>query len=262
MKELTTSSHLYIQETMQQINTLVKVNDYKEVQEITELNLKNKNIATLGNEFIQFISWHHLLANYNLKEITYDQCIEGLEQLIGDNDNYQLKQSFQDLKIKNVIGNILTQHKQYEKATRYYQDILSKDIKMEQYYKLKLKVYFNLSKLYFLQCDYQHAYEIAKDGIYSSIKNEDMSVLASLYVQAGQALSMIVHKDEHDRVLDYYNKAIQLYTILNLGWYVDFVRQELIPLLEKKAAENDIDPTLSVSNKKKKRRKIKSIFTG
>ncbi|KMK76747.1 helix-turn-helix domain-containing protein [Alkalihalobacillus pseudalcaliphilus] len=233
IKELSTTSYLYIQETMSEIDRLVKLNDYKEVFEITKLNLKNHTLKTLGNEFNQYIRWHNILSSYYINQINYKQCINELEELIDVQQDYLLKQSYQDLKIKNVIGNILTQNKQYKKATIYYQDILSKNIKIEGYYKLKLKVYFNLSKLMFLRSEYQMSTEIAHEGILLSIKQEDISVLPNLFVQFGQSLSMLADRDpvQQNQVLEYYTNAINLYKVLQRQWYVDFINKELIPIL-------------------------------
>ncbi|MCA1322357.1 helix-turn-helix transcriptional regulator [Bacillus tianshenii] len=179
----------YITETMSKIEHILIQKDYTELYEITNFERILRVKRNLGGKFNQFIDWHYYRAAQLRGLMSWRECVDQLYLLINSKEINRVQ--FQDLKIKNVIANILTENGQIAEALHNYQEILQADIPLETYQKFKLKVYFNLSKLLFIMEDYSQSVKIAKDGIALSKKLEDFSMLGNLYTQAAQSMIKI-----------------------------------------------------------------------
>ncbi|MFE7062091.1 helix-turn-helix domain-containing protein [Sutcliffiella sp. NPDC057660] len=184
----------YITETMSKIEQILIQKDYTELYEITNFERILRKKRNLGGKFNQFIDWHYYRAAQLRGLMSWRECVDQLYLLVDSKEINRVQ--FQDLKIKNVIANILTENGQIAEALHNYQEIIEADIPLETYQKFRLKVYFNLSKLLFIKEDYSHSIEIAKEAIALSKKLEDFSMLGNLYTQAAQSLLKIDPKAE------------------------------------------------------------------
>ncbi|KMJ56907.1 hypothetical protein AB685_19500 [Bacillus sp. LL01] len=209
----------YVLSTTQLINNYLKTANYAEIFELTTLERKLRNKRDLGEEFNQFIDWHFYRSSYAKGNITWQVCVENLTFLINDKSIF--KQQFQDLKIKNVIANILADNGVYNRALNIYKEILSHNLDMDSYHRFTLKIYFNLSKMHFFDMKYKESLEVAEKGIKGSLRLEDFSVLGNLYTQAAQSL---VQLDGYNRlVIDYLEKARVIFILQKRENYVDFI---------------------------------------
>lgn len=140
----------------------------------------------LGRMFNQFVDWHYFRSSQIIGLISWEECVEHLKQLLLSKEINKVH--FQDLRIKNVIANVCAENRDYKEAQKHYNDILNTNIKLEAFQRFKLKVYFNLSKLYFYEKLYEQSIEIAEKGIKLSKELEDISMLGNLYLQASQSM--------------------------------------------------------------------------
>lgn len=213
----------YVLSTTQLINNYLKTANYSEIFELTTLERELRNKRDLGEEFNQFIDWHYFRSSYAKGSITWQACVDNLTILINDKSIY--KQQFQDMKIKNVIANILAENGVYNNAQNIYNEILSHKLDMDSYHRFTLKIYFNLSKMHFFELKYKESLEVAEKGIMESLRLEDISILGNLYTQAAQSLMQL--DGGSSVVIDYLKKAKVIFTLLKRENYLDFINSLL-----------------------------------
>lgn len=211
LEKITYRQEQYINDTYSYINQLVKQDKFEDVMEITNYEL-NRETGYKDESLELFLKWQLAVSSYELKRLTWEECIEQLQTLL-DSNHYSVKQQFMNIRIKNSMGNVLANNEQYPQALTIFNEILKEEINMEGYHRMKLKVYFNISKLYYIMENYGQSHHYATEGIRISLKMEDLSVLGPLYVQAGQ--SLFRQNGDKIKILQHYQNAtfiFQLYS--------------------------------------------------
>ncbi|MCM3617904.1 helix-turn-helix transcriptional regulator [Sutcliffiella horikoshii] len=228
------NNQTYISDTIISIEEYVKSKKYHEVHEITKLERKLSKARDLGRMFNQFIDWHFFRSAQLIGLISWEECVEQLKLLLLSKERNKVH--FQNLRIKNVIANVYAENGDYKEALKHYTDILNVNIKLEAYRRFKLKVYFNLSKLYFYENLYEQSIEVAERGIKLSQELEDISMLGNLYIQASQ--SMLKLKDyESSNIQVYLDNAKFVFQMTNNQKCLEFIGN-----LEKQVAELKLSP--------------------
>ncbi|MDX8361626.1 helix-turn-helix domain-containing protein [Cytobacillus sp. IB215316] len=195
--------NMYTSDTIMLIEKLIKEKKYDDIFELTLRERKILNSSLFSQKYIQYINWQYWRSAQYLGKISWKKCVEQLNQLT----NQQTKEIplFQDLRIKNVIANVLAENKQEEKAKKIYQELLEYDIEIYEYHKFKLIIYYNLSKLYTEIEEYRLAIDIANKGINFSKKIEDMSILGNLFFQV--AICLFQLNENKDYTKHYFEQA-------------------------------------------------------
>ncbi|MCM3619798.1 helix-turn-helix transcriptional regulator [Sutcliffiella horikoshii] len=220
-QNIASQNTMYITETKDNIEKLLREKKYSDILELTSFERKLRKDRNLGEQFNQFIDWHHYRAAQLNGNIGWEECVEELNQLVKSKALHSTQ--FQVLKIKNVIGNVLAENKEDDAAQMTYEEILSENIPLESYQKFKLKVYFNLAKLHFYKEDYTKTILVAKEGINLSISLEDMSMLGNLYLQAARGM-INLNYDKND-VMQYLSDAQFVFRLLKKDWHLQFIDQ-------------------------------------
>ncbi|WP_404445940.1 helix-turn-helix transcriptional regulator [Sutcliffiella horikoshii] len=223
------NNQTYISDTIISIEEYVKTKKYHEVYEITKLERKLSKSRDLGRMFNQFIDWHFFRSSQLIGLISWEECVEHLELLLLSKERNKVH--FQNLRIKNVIANVYAENGDYKEALKHYTDILNADIRLEAYRRFKLKVYFNLSKLYFYEKLYEQSIETAEKGIKLSKELEDISMLGNLYIQASQSLLKLKIVDTNN-IKHYLANAKFVFQMTNNQKNLEFIDE-----LEKQVAE-------------------------
>ncbi|MGD6778517.1 helix-turn-helix transcriptional regulator [Sutcliffiella horikoshii] len=228
LEKITFRQEQYVNDTYSYIEQLIKQDNFEELLEITNYELKRE--TGYKDESLElFLSWQQAISRYELKQITWEECISQLYNLL-DSNHYSIKQQFLNIRIKNSIGNVLANNEQYTDALAIFTEILKEEINMDGYHRMKLKVYFNVSKLYYVMEDYKKSHHYAIEGIRISLIMEDLSVLGPLYVQAGQSLFRL--KGNRNKILDLYNNALFMFRLYGREDYISVV-QKLTLMLNK-----------------------------
>ncbi|WP_404348153.1 helix-turn-helix transcriptional regulator [Sutcliffiella horikoshii] len=216
------NNQTYISDTITSIEEYVKSKKYHEVYEITKFERKLSEARDLGRMFNQFIDWHFFRSSQLIGLISWEECVENLKLLLLSKERNKVH--FQNLRIKNVIANVYAENGDYKEALKHYTDILNTNIKLEAYRRFKLKVYFNLSKLYFYEKLYEQSIEIAEKGIKLSLKLEDISMLGNLYIQASQSMLKLKNFDS-STIQDYMNNAKFIFQLTENQKNLDFIKE-------------------------------------
>ncbi|MGY3718034.1 helix-turn-helix domain-containing protein [Sutcliffiella cohnii] len=209
----------YVFTTKQTIEELVKEKKYDDILDITKFERKLRSNRDLGSNFNQYIDWHYFRSAQLKGQVSYKTCVDELSNLI--NKRGKDKSHFQDLQIKNVIANVLSENGQESEAITLYHEIIEHEVPHNEYSKLKLKVYFNVAQLYVQIKEYNKAIKTAFEGIDYSIKLENMSMMGNLNLQI--ALSKYNLGEDNEEIKEYLYKAKFFYETLNRKWYVNFV---------------------------------------
>ncbi|QFT90787.1 Helix-turn-helix domain protein [Bacillus sp. THAF10] len=223
------NNQTYISDTIISIEEFVKKKKYHDVYEITKLERKLREARDLGRMFNQFVDWHYFRSSQIIGLISWEECVEHLKQLLLSKEINKVH--FQDLRIKNVIANVCAENRDYKEAQKHYNDILNTNIKLEAFQRFKLKVYFNLSKLYFYEKLYEQSIEIAEKGIKLSKELEDISMLGNLYLQASQSMFKL-RKFNSITIQDYIVNAKFLFQLTKKQQSLEFIKE-----LEKQISE-------------------------
>ncbi|WP_047970185.1 helix-turn-helix domain-containing protein [Bacillus sp. LL01] len=223
------NNQTYISDTIISIEEYVKAKKYHEVYEITKLERKLREARDLGRMFNQFVDWHFYRSSQIIGLISWEECVEHLKLLLLSKEINKVH--FQNLRIKNVIANVYAENGDYKEALKYYTDILKANINLEAYRRFKLKVYFNLSKLYFYEKLYEQSIEIAEKGIKLSRELEDISMLGNLYIQASQSMLKLKTFDSNT-IKEYMDNAKFVFQITKKQKNLEFIKE-----LEKQVSE-------------------------
>ncbi|MGD6776342.1 helix-turn-helix domain-containing protein [Sutcliffiella horikoshii] len=230
-EKITFRQEQYVNETYSYAEQLVKQDNFKELLELTNFEL-NRTSGYKDPSLDLYLRWQRAICSYELKEATWEQCVCQLQNLL-DSNHYSIKQQFMNIRIKNSMANVLANNEKYIEALSIFNEILNEEINMDGYHRMRLKVYFNLSKLYYVMEDYKKSHHYALEGIRISLKMEDLSVLGPLYVQAGQ--SLFRQKGNQKTVSTFYDNALFLFRLYGREDYIQVV-EKLIDMLDAKCS--------------------------
>lgn len=225
-RTLEEEQNIYTNSTVAMIEKLTKEKRYEEVYELTAAERKNMKYTIFPHKYIQYIHWQYWRSAQYIGVVSWEKCVEELNNLT----NHQKKEipKFQDLRIKNVLANVLAENKQHEKAKQIYQELLQYDVDTQEYNKLKLKVFYNLTRLYVEDEEYHLAVETAQQGIHYSKKVEDMSAVGNLLFQI--ALCYFQLNEDKARTKQYFEQAKFFYEFLDHSIHVKYVETYLAHL--------------------------------
>lgn len=226
-EKITFRQEQYVNETYSYIEQLIKQDNFKELLELTNFEL-NRSSGYKDPSLDLYLRWQRAICSYELKEVTWEHCVSQLQNLLESN-HYSIKQQFMNIRIKNSMANVLANNEQYLEALSIFNEILIEDINMDGYHRMRMKVYFNLSKLYYIMEDYNKSHHYALEGIHISLKMEDFSVLGPLYVQAGQ--SLFRQKGNQEKVFNFYDNALFFFRLYGREDYIEVV-EKLIDMLD------------------------------
>ncbi|WNB92543.1 helix-turn-helix domain-containing protein [Bacillus sp. NEB1478] len=212
----------YISTTIEWIEKLNTNKNYEELYEITKFERSN-NLKSYGYQYEQFINWHYYLASYYLKFMSYVEVTDQLKELLSAN-NLLDQDNYQDLKIHNSIAAIYAENKDYTNSYKYYEAILNKTIYIDSFKKFRIKVMYNLSKVYTLDQRYNDALQIIDQAIDDSLKQESFYVLGQLYYQKGLCFENL--KESYDKISLNYKNAIFIFKLQNKDMYMDLIKEK------------------------------------
>ena len=212
--------HDYVGEVKDLLAKARRKRDYNLVEEIVT-DEENKPLFS-GGEPRSYLLWNKGIAIYHLK---YDsvKAIETLKSALS-NTEVELLYSELDTNILNSICIIYRNETQFS-CSRWYFEIarkLTEEHPLRQNYRLRLKVLYNLSKVYTNLGDHSQSLDLCKIGLRICNDNEDMFLLADFHYQMGRNY---LYLDNNENGMDNWEKAKQLLSIQG--------KKELLVLIEK-----------------------------
>ncbi|MGM7722955.1 helix-turn-helix domain-containing protein [Metabacillus sp. Hm71] len=221
-KILLNDAQEYIQETEKYLEELLKKKNYEEAFQICSSELSQKN-RQMGYKFDQIINWVYIVSSYYLKKMDFHSSINKLNALL-DHSHPLYGQDFLDFKIQNSIAIIFAENQLYQESLEQYHILLSYKDFLSQHFRFHIKIYYNLSKLYFLLNDYEKSLTFANLGIKMSVLNEDISMAGQLYFQKGMSLEGLI-KDTSE-IKQSYQNSFFIFQLLNRDNYMEMVKEQ------------------------------------
>ncbi|WP_216831518.1 helix-turn-helix domain-containing protein [Alkalihalobacterium elongatum] len=174
----------YIDSTKETIKLLAKEKKYDDIYRLTSIELNNSHNIVHEN-YNKFLKWFHLIASYEIKKITYQECLDELNKIKKQNGIVG-NADFLDLQILNSIAILYIENGYFEECFQCYEHILNvKNVKIHEFKIFKIKVCYNYGKALLLQGDLDKGIEVINLGIKESKKNEYMGYLGLLYYEKG-----------------------------------------------------------------------------
>ncbi|MDX8365242.1 helix-turn-helix domain-containing protein [Cytobacillus sp. IB215665] len=211
--------NIYASDTVTLLEKLVKEKDYQQIFELASTERINLKFNFFSQKYIQYINWQYWRSAQYLGKVSWEECVKELNNLI----NHQTKEIplFQDLRIKNVIANVLAENRQEKEAKNIYLKLLAYDLDLYDYQKLKVKVFYNLATLYIESKEYDLAQDTANKGIHYSKKIEDMCILGNLFFQV--ALCSFQLNKNKDQTNYYFEQAKFFYKFFGHSMNVEYI---------------------------------------
>ncbi|WP_299091641.1 hypothetical protein [uncultured Metabacillus sp.] len=200
----------------------MKKKNYEEAFQICSSELSQKN-RQMGYKFDQIINWVYIVSSYYLKKMDFHSSINKLKALL-DRSHPLYGQDFLDFKIQNSIAIIFAENQLYQESLEQYHILLSYKDFLSQHFRFHIKIYYNLSKLYFLLNDYEKSLTFANLGIKMSVLNEDISMAGQLYFQKGMSLERLI-KDTSE-IKQSYQNSFFIFQLLNRDNYMEMVKEQ------------------------------------
>ena len=220
-EKITFRQEQYINDTYTYMEKLIKEDKFEELLELCNFELKRES-GYKDQSLEIYLKWQRAVASHELDLSTWKECVLELQSLL-QNDHYSIKQQFLNIRIKNSLGNVLASKGQYKEALQIYKEILEEDVNMDGYDRMKLKVFFNLSKTFYIMENYEESYHYSIEGIQLSLLKEDLSMLGSLYVQAGQSLFRM--QGNKEKIMNLYENATFIFKIYGRDDYINVVKK-------------------------------------
>jgi HTH-type transcriptional regulator, pleiotropic regulator of extracellular virulence genes len=196
----------------EKILNLVQNKHYEEVYKIAENELqKNK----CHPEFKQFLIWQYNVSGYYLKKVDSATCLTELKLLLKK-ETYGTD-ILQDLLIKNSIANLYAEKREFKNSIKCYESILCANIDSREYNVLKVKVFYNLCKVLYLDNQIEHSLSKVDQAIEVLRQNHDMSLLGQIYFQKGECLEKLDYPIKD--ISDCYKNALFFFKLLKLPYY-------------------------------------------
>jgi HTH-type transcriptional regulator, pleiotropic regulator of extracellular virulence genes len=196
----------------EKILNLVQNKHYEEVYKIAENELqKNK----CHPEFKQFLIWQYNVSGYYLKKVDSATCLTELKLLLKK-ETYGTD-ILQDLLIKNSIANLYAEKREFKNSIKCYESILCANIDSREYNVLKVKVFYNLCKVLYLDNQIEHSLSKVDQAIEVLRQNRDMSLLGQIYFQKGECLEKLDYPIKD--ISDCYKNALFFFKLLKLPYY-------------------------------------------
>lgn len=213
----------YIKDVKHQLRKAMRYRDYKLVFEIVRSEKKNACFTPVEHQ--QLLIWHEGVSTYYVKR-NFEQSMKLLLQAL------QLREktsntiySMTEIGIFNSIGILHNEEKKFETSVESFMKALLELKKVQKNVdKMKLKIYFGLSKSLCSLERYKEAMKYCKEGLNICHKKESFYLLGEIHFQL--AISYY-HLRNKDRSLYHFNKASNVFDVVNNEVYKKIVTSNI-----------------------------------
>ncbi|MFB4166262.1 helix-turn-helix domain-containing protein [Alteribacillus sp. JSM 102045] len=177
----------YIQETKDRIEELVTNWKYEEALDIIREELKNPLFRKPTHR--KFLLWQRSICHFYVTDEKED-AIELLKVSMDIETNSKKTISTVDIAMQMSLGNMYSDIQNYELALYYYEEALRMSKKLPAYRSNPpmIKIYYNLSLVYYRMHEFEKAIKVASEGIDLNYKKNSVFLLGEFYYQRGISL--------------------------------------------------------------------------
>lgn len=191
----------------------------KELEQVSEKN---------NPWFYHFLQWQHTLCLFYLKKINSTATTIKLKALLARESNLILSKDFLRERILNSLAFIYALEKNYDLSIYYYEKIdftetYSSSPRLDPKI-YRLRVLYNKAKTLYDMKRYSEATQVIDEGIETSLKLENMSLLGNFYYYKGQCCEKT--EESFDEASFCYKQALFFFSLLKRELYTDLVKKQ------------------------------------
>ncbi|MEG9298326.1 helix-turn-helix domain-containing protein [Mangrovibacillus sp. Mu-81] len=193
----------YVQEVMLQLSEALKMKKYDRLKDIVEYEKDNPLFKHFRNK--QTLLWYEAIYMYKVHH-NYKHAILLLDEALRMKQTTVKSHSEKEIEMCLTKANIYTEEKEYKEAKNLFNDILSylKQLPIIRDKVLLIKVYYNYSRVLYLNDQLDSSLHYAQRGIKECKENRILYGMGELYFQMGR-----IYRDqsENQLSLDNFEKA-------------------------------------------------------
>ncbi len=220
----------YLSITMEEVKEATRFRNYKRVDEIVSLELKNPTTSE-NLEFKQFLLWHKGICVYHLEQ-DVEKAIafidEALSYSLTTNKNY----SEREIEILLSKAIILFDSENYYASKENF-EMITYNLKNNIYLtnpRIYIRAYYNYARLLYVMEQYYEAIEAAKKGIHHAKEYELLYLVGDLYFQLGRNYEMI---GQYEKAYFHFEKSKNCFELNTEDELVQLVQERIEELVEK-----------------------------
>ncbi|MDC3413188.1 helix-turn-helix domain-containing protein [Terrihalobacillus insolitus] len=213
----------YLSEVKEQLKKARRVRDYKLIQEIVAIESKAP-IFKRGENY-KYLKWHEATACYHLNK-DKNKSLHMLKTVCLSESDIENVYTELDLHVLNSIGIIYRNEQELRDARVYLEkanEIIYKTPNLSDI-KIKLKIIYNLSKIYTDLIFVEKSIDLCKKGMQICIENESSFLLAEFHYQVGR--NYLISGNENEG-LQYWNSTLNLLDIQENQALIKFIKNEI-----------------------------------
>ena len=221
---LSASQYDFINGIYKDIRYEVRKKNYKEVFRLIQKQ-KNTPLYNNFNEYRQFIIWHEGICEYHVNN-NLKKALDLLDQALVTRGKNKIYWTENEISILNSMGILYFMEEDYEEAISCYQEcleLLDDRPDADEYYKLRIRVLFNLSKAYTRIGDFNESIDICHEVIDICKNHETMYLLAEIYFQ----LALNYENEDINNYKTYLKKSLEVFTLQGNETYNQQIKKML-----------------------------------
>jgi len=229
----------YLNGVYKDIRDEVKQKDYKEVFRLVR---KHKNTPMFNgiNEFKQFILWHEGICEYHVNNDP-DKSLRLLNDALKVGGKGKIYWIENEIGILNSMGAVYYMIDDFEGAIECFEeslDLLYERPDAFKYYKLQIRLLFNLSKAYTRLKRFDDSDDTCFSGIDLCKEYDTMYLLAPFYLQLA-----LNHEDDVDPLeyKSYLKKSREIFELQGMNNYLALIDNRLKGIKDKTEIKKSFD---------------------
>jgi transcriptional regulator with XRE-family HTH domain len=209
--------YYHVIEVKNEVDTLLLQYKYDDVFNIANRELQSNEL--LLGEHKQFFVWARTISASYLKLISFDECVDIIEQCLSEKIDY-INQS-QRMRIRNSLANLKARVGNFDDALVEYEKILL-EFKSESSTLFYFQVMFNYANNLHNYGQVKKSLDIVNEALVLCKKVENLRIFGMLYFLKGECLiDLHYSKEEISKCL---KKAKLLFEELNLLCYLKILK--------------------------------------
>jgi len=187
-----------------------------------EMKILSKQ-QSVESEWGLLYHFYFSLCAFRLQKIDYRTCIVELQNLFEKYATTYYSPSML-IRIKSAIANIYYENKSYHHGMRVYGELLNLNYDSDELMIARIRVLYNFSKVLLQLKKADEALSYLEEGIETSLRYKDMSLLGQLLYQKGSALEML--GAPINSIQETFTKAYIMFEMLGMTEYQQIMRDK------------------------------------
>ncbi len=218
-----TSTLDYVEEFCKQVRHLINRRQYEEV--FFMIKREEKSPLFRRRQTRRFILWAKGVCTFYLED-NHLEAIAYIDEALSIHETTQKNYCEEEIEILISKAILYSEKNDYKEAVQIFLEALHhfKRLPFSGDTKIEMRLYYNISKSYFQQKQFQESIEYARKGIYQGIQSQQFYLLGHLYYQKGEAY---LYLEKRELAISNMKEALWLFEKTKQKVLFDYVTQEI-----------------------------------